>query len=166
MTIWAFRGQRALLRVQRAHWRGLIAELGRRGRGEREAGAFLLADRAGDPRTVTRIVFFDDIDPGSLTGAITLCGKAFSRLWDICADESRRVIGDIHSHPGARVTQSSIDAANPMIAQAGHIALIVPDFASRPVVAHEVGVHRYDGTGWSTWTGSDAARRVFIRRWL
>jgi proteasome lid subunit RPN8/RPN11 len=166
MTIWACSGRRALLRIRRARWQALVAELGRRGGGRRESGAFLLADRDGEQRTITRIVFFDDIDPSCLTGGINLNGLAYSRLWDICSAERRRVIADVHTHPTDRVTQSSIDAANPMIAQPGHVALIIPRFATHPVRAHHVGVHRYEGAGWHSWTGAEAARRLFIRRWL
>jgi proteasome lid subunit RPN8/RPN11 len=142
----------------------MIIELGRRGRGSRESGAFLLADRSGDRRTVTRIVYLDDLDPTCLTGSIEFDGRAYSKLWDICDAEQRAVIGDAHTHPGRGVHQSGIDAQNPMVAQKGHVALIIPDFAIRAVQAHEVGVHRYDGRGWQTWTGRDAARRLFIRR--
>jgi hypothetical protein len=53
-----------------------------------------------------------------------------------------------------------------MIAQAGHVALIVPHLAERPVDARDVGVHLYDGEGWKTWTGKAAARRLAIRRFL
>ena len=76
------------------------------------------------------------------------------------------MVGDAHTHPGSSVRQSCIDAENPMVAQQGHVALIIPDFAARPVHPPEVGVHRYDGSGWQTWTGNDAARRLFIRRFL
>jgi proteasome lid subunit RPN8/RPN11 len=110
-------------------------------------------------------VYYDDIDPGCLTGGINLNGLAFSRLWDICAAESRRVIADVHTHPGGTVSQSNIDAANPMIAQAGHVALIIPHLATRPVRARHVGMHRYDGTSWRSWTHHQAARRLFIGRW-
>ncbi|MCU1463246.1 MAG: hypothetical protein JWO37_3321 [Acidimicrobiales bacterium] len=166
MTIWAFRGRRALLRVGRTPWRELVTELGRRGRGEKEAGAFLLGPRGGDGRTVTRVVYLDDLDPDCLTGGISFDGLAYSKLWDICDAEQLVVIGDIHTHPGIGVHQSSIDAENPMLASDGHVALIVPDLAMRPIAAHEVGVHRYDGNGWTTWTGAAAARRLFIRRRL
>jgi proteasome lid subunit RPN8/RPN11 len=166
MTIWAFRGRHARLRVRRTLWRGLISELGRRGRGERESGAFLLGRRDGDRRTVTRVVYLDDLDPGCLTGGISFDGLAYSKLWDICDDENLLVIGDVHTHPGRGVHQSSIDAENPMLASNGHVALIVPDLAMRPIEAHEVGIHRYDGKGWTTWTGEAAARHLFIRRLL
>ena len=166
MTIWACRGRDALLRMRRAHWRDMGTELGRRGRGEREAGAFLLGERGGDRRTVTRVVYLDDLDPDCLTGGISFDGLAYSKLWDICDAEEKVVIGDVHTHPGRMVDQSDIDAANPMLAQEGHVALIVPDYSSRVAGADEVGVHRYDGEDWETWTGAEAARRLFIRRWL
>lgn len=166
MTIWACRGRAALLRMRRSAWDAMIIELGRRGQGRRESGAFLLGDRHGDPHTVTRVVYLDDLDPSCLTGPIEFDGLAYSKLWDLCDAENRHVIGDIHTHPGSGVCQSSIDAANPMIAQAGHIALVVPDYAQRAIKAREVGVHRYDGTAWQTWTGKAAKRRLFIRRFV
>lgn len=166
MTMWACRGRKALLRMQRSDWDAMMAELGRRGQGHRESGAFLLCDRHSDSRTVTRVVYLDDLDPECLTGAITFDGLAYSKLWDICEAERRRVIGDIHTHPGPHVHQSSIDAANPMIAQDGHVALIVPDYAMRAIKPREVGVHRYDGTSWQTWTRRAATRRLFIRRFV
>lgn len=164
MTIWAFRGRHALLRMRQADWLALLAELGRRGRGNRESGAFLLGERDGDRRTITRVVYLDDLDPDCLTGGISFDGLAYSKLWDICDAEQKVLIGDVHTHPGRGVHQSTIDAANPMLAQEGHVALIVPDFASRRVTATEVGVHRYDGRQWTTSIGTDAARRLFIRR--
>lgn len=166
MTIWEFRGRRALLRMRSSAWEAMIEELGLRGRGSRESGAFLLADRAGDGRTVTRVVYLDDLDPDCLTGGIEFDGLAFSKLWDICDAERRVVIGDAHTHPGTNVRQSHIDAQNPMVAQKGHVALIIPNFASHPVKAPEVGVHQYDGDLWRNWTGQDAAQRLFIRRLL
>jgi len=142
----------------------MIAELGRRGGGGRESGAFLLADSSGDRRTITQVVYLDDLDPGCLTGGISFNGLAYSKLWDICDAGQRAVVGDAHTHPGPGVSQSSIDADNPMIAHDGHVALIIPYLATRPVRAREVGVHRYDGRGWQTWIGTAAAERLFVRR--
>jgi proteasome lid subunit RPN8/RPN11 len=166
MTIWARRGRHALLRMRRAHWREMLAELKRRGGGLRESGGFLLGDSAGDGRTVTQVVYLDDLDPDCLTGGISFDGLAYSKLWDICDAEEKVVIGDVHTHPGGDVRQSEIDAANPMLAMGGHVALIVPNFAAGAIVANQVGVHRYDGVGWQTWTANDATQRLFIRRLL
>lgn len=164
MTIWAFRGRESLLRMRRNDWNALLDQLGTRGHGQREAGAFLLADRAGDRRTVTKVVYFDDLDPNCLQGIIHFDGRAFSSLWDICADEKRLVIGDVHTHPGDGVRQSPTDEANPMVAQSGHVALIVPNFAALRVHPRQVGVHFYDGTTWSRWSGAEADQRLFVRR--
>jgi proteasome lid subunit RPN8/RPN11 len=152
--------------MRRRDWEPMVAELGRRGRGTRESGAFLLADRSGDRRTVKRVVYLDDLDPNCLTGGIELDGLAYSKLWDLCGAEQRVVIGDVHTHPGRGVHQSGIDAENPMVAQKGHVALILPDFATRVVEPIAVGVHRYDGRGWCTWTGKSAARQLFVRRFV
>jgi len=142
----------------------MVKELGRRGRGNRESGAFLLGDRSGDRRTVTRVVYLDDLDPNCLQGGIEFDGLAYSKLWDLCDAEQRVVIGDVHTHPKQWVGQSGIDAENPMVAQNGHVAVIVPNYATRPVQGSDAGVHRYDGRGWSSWTDKDAAKRLFIRR--
>ena len=51
-----------------------------------------------------------------------------------------------------------------MVAQKGHVALIVPDFAIRavqPARGRRAPVRR---ARLATWTGKDAARRLFIRR--
>jgi hypothetical protein len=53
-----------------------------------------------------------------------------------------------------------------MVAQTGHVAVIVPDFATRAVEPNEIGVHLYLGNGWRTWTGKRAAKQIFVRRLL
>ena len=167
MDIWGFRGRDALLRIRHKDWVGLVRELGRRGGGRREAGAFLLGTRAGDRRTVAKVVYLDDLDPNCLQGNIHFDGRAYSKLWDLCEAENLVVIGDVHTHGREWVNQSGIDAANPMVARDGHVALILPHLATKPVAPAEVGVHQYRGAdGWTTWTGPDAAARLFVRRWL
>jgi proteasome lid subunit RPN8/RPN11 len=165
MTIWGFKGRHALLRIPRTDWRNLIKELGVRGDGTREAGAFLLADQVGDRRRISHAIYYDDLDPACLQGGIQMDGRAYSKLWDICDARHLVVIGDVHTHPGGGVRQSCTDAENPMIAHEGHVALIVPELATRPVDPREVGVHRYDGaSGWTTWTGRSASQRLLVRR--
>jgi proteasome lid subunit RPN8/RPN11 len=142
-----------------------MSELARRGDGRRESGAFLLARTERRPRHVARIVYFDDLDPDALTGAISIRGAVFARLWDLCAQSQMRVIGDVHTHPGLGVAQSHIDAANPMIARRGHVAIIVPHLAQCRSGPGEVGFHVYQGE--HTWTSDfgDAAARRLRRTW-
>ena len=146
-------------------WQETVQELGRRGLGgRRESGVFLLGRlREGVP-TVVKVAYFDDLDPECLVGNIHIRASGFSRLWDLCDAEGLRVVADIHTHPGTSVAQSGIDRANPMIAREGHLALIVPDYGTRPVQAREVGVHEYRGErGWASWFGSNAERILRIR---
>ena len=93
--------------------------------GDSEAGAFLLGSRHGGERSVAKAVYFDDLDPDCLVGSIHFRAAGYSKLWDLCDAEELRVLADVHTHPGTRVAQSSIDRENPMIARIGHLALIV-----------------------------------------
>ena len=164
MTIWAPR-RSPLLRFKRRQWRNLIKELGGRGEGRREAGAFLLAPR-NDIHCVSRVEYFDDLDPNCLKGHVHIDGRAFSKLWDACESDGLVVVGDVHTHPGSSVRQSPIDMANPMVARAGHIALIVPHLATRSVRPRQVGVHQYEGDdGWTSWFGKEASTRLSVRSW-
>ena len=116
---------------------------------------------------MSHIVYFDDLDPACLQGNIQFDGRAFSKLWDLCEANNLTVVADVHTHPGASVRQSSIDRENPMVARAGHIAMIVPHFATRRVRPRQVGLHEYAGDdGWRSWFGRDAAARLSLRRWL
>lgn len=149
--------------VRKALWTELLSELAGRGRGERESGAFLLA-RPGS-RRVDEIIYFDDLDPDCLVGSIDLSASAFSRLWDHCALKSRTVIADVHTHPYSNVAQSVIDRDNPTIAVAGHVSLIVPNFAVRELTRRQVGVHLYCGDrGWVSYFGRSAWRRIKLER--
>jgi proteasome lid subunit RPN8/RPN11 len=127
-------------------WRRLLAALRRRGRSyTRESGAFLLGRCTGGRCRIVEFVLYDDLDPKCLeTGIIRFDGRYFGQLWDICRQRNLTVVGDVHTHPG-RSHQSDSDRAHPMITQAGHIALIVPWFAKRPVRRTDVGIYRYQG---------------------
>jgi hypothetical protein len=160
-----FIGRHAYLRFSRDLWNTMFLQLGRRAGGHRESGAFLLADRGGDGRTVTSIAYYDDLDPTSLRGDIRLDAAAYGRLWDLCDARRAWVVGDVHTHGGTYVEQSCTDRNNPMVARAGHIALLVPYLGGKLVGPREVGVHRYDGAdGWVRCYGKEAARRLYVGR--
>jgi proteasome lid subunit RPN8/RPN11 len=148
---------RAHLQIPDALWHEIVDELHTRGAGIRESGAFLLAQRSSalatppGPPTVVAAAYYDDLDAACLTGGITMSGTAYDRLWERCRNEGLRVVADIHTHPGEWVSQSHIDRANPMMALAGHLALIIGNFADPSCRPLPLGLHRYLGNAeWET----------------
>jgi proteasome lid subunit RPN8/RPN11 len=127
-------------------WRRLMRGLRERGRhGLRESGAFLLGHRRNGRGRITDYVLYDELDPHCLdTGIIRFDGRYFGALWDICKKRGLAVVADVHTHPGGP-QQSDSDRAQPMIARAGHVALIVPSFAAPPVRRTTIGMYRYLG---------------------
>lgn len=151
--------------MSRRQWRRMMRDLAARGGGRRESGAFLLADVRSTSRRIEAWIPFDEIDPNSLNGAIHIRGEAFGRLWAACRERGLRVVADVHTHPGDGVAQSSVDAANPMIAQRGHVAIIAPRFAQGPIVPRDIGYHVYTGRrSWENHFDADAAARLRLVR--
>jgi hypothetical protein len=143
-------------------WQRLCAKLRERGRNaSRESGAFLIGRRAGGRARIVDFILYDDLDPHALdTGIVRFDGRHFGALWDICKRRSMSVVADVHVHPGG-AGQSASDCDHPMISRAGHIALILPDFARAPVRVESVGVYRYLGD--KRWHAVPAAaRRAFL----
>lgn len=127
-------------------WRRLCRRLRERGRNEtRESGAFLLGHQTGDRARIVDFALYDDLDPASLdTGIVRFDGRHFGKLWALCEEKRLMVVADVHVHPGG-VGQSASDRAYPMIAVAGHIALILPRFARPPLPRRKIGMYRYLG---------------------
>lgn len=152
--------------ISRRRYRHLIAELARRGAGKRESGAFLLG--TAESRRITAFAFYDDLDPTSLNGGIHFHAAGYTRLNEICRSMSLRVLADIHTHPGSYTRQSDIDAANPMVAIRGHVALIAPNYGRGPRRLSHLGVHTYlGGEGWETTSDSrDVIRYTTLRHLL
>lgn len=138
------------LAIARALWADLLAQLERRGHGQRESGAFLLAAREAATRsragTVVAIAYYDDLDAHCLRGGISLAGAAYDALWTLCRTENLRVVADVHTHSGDWVGQSQIDQTNPMMAQVGHIAFVVGRYAHSKPKDPPVGMYRYLGS--------------------
>lgn len=127
-------------------WNRLVTGLRNRGMGSsRESGAFLLGKRRNGRARITSFVLYDDLDPHCLdTGIVRFDGRYFGALWDLCKQRGQAVVADIHVHPDGSY-QSGSDRDNPMISRAGHIALILPRFAARPVERKELGIYLYEG---------------------
>jgi hypothetical protein len=113
------------------------------------------------PRADRRLILYDDLDPHALdTGIVHFDGRYFGALWDICKRRHLSVIADVHVHPGGS-GQSGSDHAHPMISRAGHIALILPNFARAPIEPSAIGICRYLGN--KRWHSvPPAARRAFL----
>lgn len=143
-------------------WRRLKAKLRERGhRCRRESGAFLLGHREGESARIVDFVLYDDLDPHALdSGIVRFDGRYFSDLWGICESRGLTVVADVHVHPG-QSGQSDSDRNQPMISQAGHIALILPRFATGAQPRRSIGIYRYlGGKKWETVQAS--ARRQFF----
>lgn len=126
-------------------WNTGVSELRRRAGGRRESGAFLLGTRSSS-RRIEEFVFYDDIDPNALrTGIVNIDGRLLGALWAHCRQTGREVIADVHVHPGG-YQQSPSDKANPIIAEVGHIAMILPDYAAKATYPGAIGIHEYLGS--------------------
>ena len=138
------------LMISLAFWRVLTTELDRRGNGERESGAFLLAPP--DVRHVCRAVYYDDLCPRCLDeGFIRFDSAGYVGLSQICQATGLRVVADVHTHPSKWTNQSRADGEHPMMARVAHIGLIVPHFAQRTRTnLNGVGAFAYQGQG--DWT--------------
>lgn len=128
-------------------WARLVEDLRRRGRGERESGAFLLGREGGAIERVTSYLCYDDIDADAYQrGAIAFHAAGYAALWRHCERTGLQVLADAHTHPGAGVGQSHIDQRHPMLPVLGHTALILPHFADTPWWSlNAVGVYEYLG---------------------
>ena len=102
-------------------------------------------------------VLYDDLDPRSLeTGIVRFDGRYFAKLWSICRARKLTIVADIHVHPGSS-GQSDSDRIHPMISEAGHLAIILPNFARAPMPRETIGLFRY--TGNMTWSDVPRAER-------
>jgi hypothetical protein len=139
-TIRAFLAPEHRITCHALRWRQIIRELERRGQRRHESGAFLLGREGNGKCEVMDAIYYDDLDGGAYSsGVCVLHGDAFAKLWAECRQRKQTVIADIHTHGGA-AHQSAFDRANPMVARAGHIAIIVPDFAAWPIAPERLGI--------------------------
>lgn len=144
-TIRAFVAPKHRLICPTRLWDQILAELARRGKQRHESGVFLLGVSRGEYRHVQDAIFYDDLDPDAYSSGIcVLHGEAFAKLWAVCRAKKLTVVADAHTHP-AGAFQSSSDKENPMVARAGHIAIIIPNFARAPVQARSMRIYEYCG---------------------
>ena len=137
----------------------MMLELERRSLHRREAGAFLLGKPSSED--VVGVAYYDDLDSNCLTGGITFHARGYTNLNRLCRDKQVEVVADIHLHPRNDVRQSSIDAAHPMLARTGHLALIAPQFGMGVTQADRLGAHMKTADGWTEFVES-AVAEVFV----
>ena len=133
----------------RGVWEAGVHELARRTLGEtRESGAYLLGRmRQNGTHEILEFVFYDDVDPKALaTGIVTIRETALPRLWEICRARGYGVVADVHVHPFG-YGQSASDRAGPVMPRAGHIAFILPNFASGTPKPGAIGMYEFLGNG-------------------
>jgi hypothetical protein len=127
-------------------WHQGVDELHRRTHGVHESGAFLLGVTSQGVRTIQQFLYYDDVDPECFrNGIVEFDGRKFGQVWEMCRKLSMEVVADVHVHPGG-YGQSSSDRHNPMIAEAGHLALILPHFAARAHMPGKIGIYEYLGS--------------------
>jgi hypothetical protein len=97
-------------------------------------------------RRVEQFLYYDDVDPTCFrNGIVEFDGSKFGQVWAKCRESGMSVVADVHVHPGY-YAQSSSDRSNPMIAEAGHLALILPNFARGACLPGDVGIYQYLGS--------------------
>jgi hypothetical protein len=142
-------GPQPRLRCTQVIWQAGVLELARRTLGgQRESGAYLLGvDLPTGGQRILEFVFYDDIDPRALdTGVVIIRQTALPRLWALCRERGYGVVADVHVHPGG-YGQSSSDMANPVMPRAGHVAMILPNFAQAPCKPGGIGIYEFLGAG-------------------
>lgn len=151
------------LRCRKHIWDAGVAELARRTLNEsRESGAYLLGRMRRDrSKDILEFVFYDDIDPTALaTGIVTIRQTALPRLWELCRARGFGVVADVHVHPFG-YGQSQSDMSNPVMPRAGHIALILPDFAREQPQPGFIGMYEFLGNG--IWADHSAKGERYFR---
>lgn len=139
---------------RRELWSQGARELHRRTHGEtRESGAFLLGREESGAKRILDFIYYDDLDPEALsTGIVHFNGNRFTALWAICRERGYGVVADVHVHPYG-YEQSTSDRDNPSMPRAGHIAIILPNFAVGTPEPGCIGLYKYFGNKrWQTQT--------------
>lgn len=165
-TIRALVAPKHELSLPRVVWAKLIDQLVSRGGNVRESGAFLLGNIHEGRREAVSFALYDDLEPGCLDrGYVNFTAAGYRKLWPILKNTGLTVVADIHTHPRG-ATQSAIDRDNPMMPSAGHMALIVPNYARGRPTPINVSFNIYLGGGqWSAHPPGRSAEKVYVGLW-
>ncbi len=149
-TIRALAAPKHRLSCPRKVWQRGLAEVASRGEGRHESGAFLLGLQEGSRGRVVRFAYYDDFDPTCLdSGIVVFDGAGFGPLWQFCRQTGLNVLADLHTHGGPG------PARQIPYEYLGHVALIVPNFATN-FRMRDIGVYEYLGS--HQWRGHNRGR--------
>lgn len=151
-----------LLEVPQSLFQALIIDLAKSGRGIKESGAFLLGKQEGSRRLVTSYLMYHKVAPESSRrhAYVAFTAEEMARAWEHCYAIGQQVVADVHTHPFGPA-QSVSDRAHPIVSVAGHVALIVPNFAQGSPQPRDLGVHLFGGAGrWHSMFSDDAQAAV------
>lgn len=139
---------RPVLELPCSLFQALIVDLAKSGHGLKESGAFLLGRQDGTRRFVTSYLMYDKIAPKSSRSHayVAFTAEEMARAWEHCHASGQQVVADVHTHPFGPA-QSISDRAHPIVSVAGHVALIVPNFAQGSPQPRDLGVHLFGGAG-------------------
>jgi proteasome lid subunit RPN8/RPN11 len=99
------------------------------------------------------------------TGIVVFRAIGFGPLWQLCRELGLSVVADVHTHPGV-ARQSDADRRHPMIATAGHIAVIVPNYAKSAAGPPALGLYEYEGEHeWRDYSGHQERNYFYIGSW-
>lgn len=151
-----------LLEFPRSLYDSLIASLAESGCGVKESGAFLLGALDGQRRSVSSYLMYDKVAPlsSSQHAYVAFTAEEMARAWEHCYAVGLQVVADVHTHP-LGPAQSISDRAHPIVSVAGHVALIVPNFANGAPQPRDLGVHLFGGCGrWESMFREKAAEAI------
>lgn len=150
------------LEIPRGLYDSLIVDLARSGRGVKESGAFLLGAFDGQRRCVSSYLMYDKVAPLSSRqhAYVAFTAQEMARAWEHCYAVGLQVVADVHTHPFGPA-QSVSDRAHPIVSVAGHVALIVPNFATGDPQPRDLGVHLFGGCGrWDSMFHEQASQAI------
>lgn len=153
-----------LLEIPRDLYDALVADLARSGAGVKESGAFLLGTLEAGRRCVTSYLLYEQVAPRSHQrhAYIAFTAQEMARAWAHCDAAGLQVVADVHTHPFGPA-QSRTDRAHPIVSMAGHVALIVPNFAHGAPEPWDLGVHVFGGGGqWQSLFRDHAAEALHL----
>lgn len=141
-----------------------ISGLRGRSAGWRESGAIWVGHIKGAVSIVTEVRFYHNLcnDKGRAF-SLQLTEEAKFALYQDLAERGLKLVGMIHTHPGAWVDLSSVDKANQLCSRIGFWSLVVPHYARHSWNIKTIGVHIRIDSGWHWFSTKEARNRISIR---